>query len=149
MVIYKFWRWFGFGFGEDIFWMNLNCNYKVRKKGLSIVLVENSIMKNMLKDKRNLKLVIIAIVVVVLVLLCVFWNYLRAYQMGIDVKYLDDPRYCINHTDCTSTIDCEPVNIYNHDEKDGVCEDVVKNKGTFHYCHLTICKIDSVKIGDI
>ena len=88
----------------------------------------------------------LAIVIIIVGIYLVFHNEIKAYRLGIDAEYLENSTYCLNHSDCTSTVDCEPINIYNHNSEDGVCEDVEKgNAGAI--CYPDGCRIDRGGMG--
>ena len=92
----------------------------------------------------------LAIIIIVAGIYFIFHNEIKAYKLGIDVEYLENPRYCQVDSDCTSTIDCEPTNIYNHNPEDGICEDVVSKKyGSEHNCKANNqCEINKLRIGN-
>ena len=68
----------------------------------------------------------IIVIIVVLGLFFMFKNDVKAKKMGIDVKYLDDPKYCEQDSDCDQRATCNSVNIYKYGPSDGFCKEFVE-----------------------
>lgn len=63
---------------------------------------------------------IVIILIIAIGVYFIFGNDIKAYKMGIDVRYLDNPRYCQNHSDCTFAYDnCNAINTFNYKEGRG------------------------------
>ena len=67
------------------------------------------------KSKKKIFLAIIIILFIIIVFLFVFKNNIEASYKGIYVKYIENPQYCEQDSDCDQKSNCVPVNIYNFD----------------------------------
>lgn len=69
-------------------------------------------------NKKKVGKIILIVIFVLFVIYFAFPNSIKAYRMGIDVKYLDNPKYCEQDSDCIlSNTLCGAVNKYDEKER--------------------------------
>ncbi|USN44339.1 MAG: hypothetical protein H6500_00640 [Candidatus Woesearchaeota archaeon] len=68
-------------------------------------------------EKQKILVGSIVIVLCLIALGFMYQNNIKAYYMGIDVRYLNDPLYCEKGDDCGRTNECKVVNKYYLPEK--------------------------------
>ena len=68
-----------------------------------------------MNSERKVVLTTLIVLFILVILLFVFKNNIKAYQKGIDVRYLDDPNYCEINSDCIfEEYSCSYVNKFNY-----------------------------------
>ncbi|MCB0392786.1 MAG: hypothetical protein KDD58_15960, partial [Bdellovibrionales bacterium] len=60
-------------------------------------------MNKNISEKKKLVLLIVIAIVVVASFYLIFKNNIIAMQKGVDVKYINDPLYCEQDSDCFSS----------------------------------------------
>ena len=87
-------------------------------------------------EKQKILVGSIVIVLCLIALGFMYQNNIKAYYMGIDVRYLDDPLYCEKGDDCVKSNSCEALNIYNLENRTSKC----KSLATISVCEIQINK---------
>ncbi len=77
------------------------------------------------KSKKNIFLSIIIILIILVVLLFTFRSNIEAQYKGVDVKYIENSKYCEQDSDCAQRATCDSVNIYNYNPSGGFCKEFV------------------------
>lgn len=69
------------------------------------------------KSKKKIVFKILLILVLILLVLFIFRHNIEATYKGVDVKYIENPRYCQVDSDCIyEEKSCSYVNIYNYEK---------------------------------
>ena len=94
------------------------------------------------KSKKNIFLTIIIILFIIMVLLFVFRNNIESQYKGVDVKYINDPLYCEQDSDCAQGATCGPINIFNYEKQHyerSICGvSCVSNQCRYNDCEVLI-----------
>lgn len=85
-------------------------------------------MNKNISEKKKLVLLIVIAIVVVASFCLIFKNNIIAMQKGVDVKYINDPLYCEQDSDCViQGNSCDVVNKYNYEESKFACQLAICN----------------------
>lgn len=66
-------------------------------------------------NKKKIGFIIVIILIIILGFYLIFGNNIKAYNNGVDVKYFDNPKYCVQDSECVPNWDmCFAINVYNY-----------------------------------